>query len=272
MRTAIFFHLVVAFLFLVSPASAETLEIPGTGAVQILLNKLAAEFNQSNPEDNIVIPPSVGSSGGIRLVGEGKNILGRVARPIKAEEEKYDLKYQVFAKDPVLFAVSRKIGVKSLTREQLIEIYSGKIMNWQEVGGKDYPIRLLVREPDDSSFLIIKEQIPAFRTVEFPEQAKFLYHDSEMVEMLQKYSTVIGWLTGSSLNAISGTVVGLALDGVEPTAENVLAGRYPLSGDYAFVYKEKHLTSLARRFIEFLSSEQANRIFDNEGVIPVKNR
>ncbi len=273
MKKFSFLTAAVLFLFFcTASAKAETLEIPGTGAAEILLNKLALEFNKSNQDNKVVIPPSVGSSGGIRLVGEGKNILGRVARPLKDEEKKYGLTYLIFAKDPVLFAVNSKVGIHNLSRIQLINIYKGRVRNWQEVGGNDYPIRLLVREPDDSSFLIIKKHISAFRDIEFPQQAKYLYHDSEMVEMLQKYSTVIGWLTGSSLNTISSKVTGLALDGIEPTAENILSGRYPLSGDYAMVFKEEQLSSLARKFIDFLFSEEAVRVFNAEGVIPVSNR
>ena len=273
MQKLLFVPVALSCLFLsVLPVKAETLVIPGTGAVEILLTKLAVEFNMSNTDSKVVVPPSVGSSGGIRLVAEGENILGRVARPLKEEEKKYGLTYLVFAKDPVLFVVNNKIGVKNLTWNQLVDIYSGQIQNWQDVGGKDYPVRLLVREPDDSSFLIIKEHISAFRNIDFPQQAKYLYHDSEMVEMLQKYSTVIGWLTGSSLNAISSNVTGLALEGVEPTAENILTGNYQLSGDYALVFKDEQLTPLARKFIDFLFSEKAARIFNHEGVIPLSKR
>ena len=266
--------LVVCLLpfFFLSGAAGETLEIPGTGACEILLGKLAEEFNRVNPGDAVSIPPSVGSSGGIRLVGEGKNYVGRVARPLKEHEKKYGLTYKVFAKDPVLFAVSRKVGVEKLTRKQLLELYSGKINNWAEVGGNDLRVRLLIREPDDSSFLIIKENIPAFQNLRFPDHAKSLYHDSEMVEMLQKYSTVIGWLTGSSCNTIREDVIPVSLDGVEPTAANIQDGKYALSGDYAVIYKEGELTPLASKFLDFLFSRKAARLLEDEGVIPVRSR
>ena len=273
MKKLTFIAVTVFYLLLcVSSVKAETLEIPGTGAVEILLNKLAVEFNALNPGNKVVVPPSVGSSGGIRFVGEGENILGRVARPLKEDEKKYGLTYLVFAKDPVLFVLNRKVGIQGLTTTQLIDIFTGHVKNWQEVGGKDYQVRLLVREPEDSSFLIIKKYIPAFRNIDFPEQAKYLYHDNEMIEMLQKYSTVIGWLTGSSFNTISQDVIGLTLDGVEPTAENILNDSYPLSGDYALVFKKEKLNSLARKFIEFLSSREAVQILHDEGVIPVSKR
>ena len=62
-------------LLCISPLRAEILEIPGTGAVEVLLTKLAVEFNKSSEDGKVLVPPSVGSSGGIRLVGEGENIL-----------------------------------------------------------------------------------------------------------------------------------------------------------------------------------------------------
>jgi len=260
------------FLITVPNIAGGILEIPGTGASEILLKKLAIAFNETSPGDVIKVPPSVGSTGGIRLVGDGTNIIGRVSRPLEDEEQKYGLTYWVFAKDPVVFGVSRKVGVHNLTKQQLLDIYSGTVKNWKDVGGKNARVRLLIREPDDSSFLIIKKHIPAFREVRFPDKAKAVYHDNEMVEMLQKFSTVIGWLTGSSLNAISSNVAGVALDGVEPTVENVLNGRYPLVSEYALVFNDERLNPLARQFIQFLSSEEAARIFENEGIIPVTPR
>lgn len=271
MKKYIFSLLVVSCFFLITVPNiaGEILEIPGTGASEILLKKLAVAFNEVHSGDVIKVPPSVGSRGGIRLVGEGSNIVGRVARVIKDEEKKYGLTYWVFAKDPVVFAVSRKVGVDNLTKQQLLDLYSGTVKNWQDVGGQNARVRLLIREPDDSSFLIIKEHIPAFKDVRFPVNAKSVYHDYEMVEMLQKYSTVIGWLTGSSLNTISQKVTSVAVDGIDPTAENILNGRYPLVSDYALVFKDDRLNPLARRFLHFLSSEEAARILENEGVIPV---
>ena len=156
----------------VQPVKAEVMEIPGTGANEFLLKKLAEAFNRENPGDTVVIPPSVGSSGGIRLVGEDERILGRVARSLKKEEAKYGLTYLVFAKDPVVFVVSSRVGVNDLTVQQLIDIYTGKIENWQQVGGQNHPVRLLVREPEDSSLLIIKKHLAPFKDLEFSDKAK----------------------------------------------------------------------------------------------------
>lgn len=255
-----------------SPVTAETLEIPGTGACEAILNELASAFNQQNPEDKIVIPPSIGSGGGIRLVGTGENKVARIARPIKTEEMKYNLSYLVFAIDPVIFAVGKGVVVNNLTQSQLVDIFSGRIRNWKDVGGKDAPIRVLVREPGDSSLNVIKLNIPAFGKIVFPENAKILYHDLEMVEMLNKYKMSIGWLTLSTTNISKNSVRPLAIDGITPNRDNVIAGRYRIIGEYALVYKEKKLSPLARKFIDFIFSDSGREILEKSGLIPLEKR
>jgi phosphate transport system substrate-binding protein len=121
-----------------SKAYAEQLIIPGTGACEILLKELAKEFNAEHPEHEVVIPPSVGSTGGIRQVWEGEAELGRVARDFKKHELNYSLKRLVFARDMVVFVVGSKVGVTNLSAQQLADVFSGKIENWKQVGGNDY--------------------------------------------------------------------------------------------------------------------------------------
>ena len=255
-----------------SPVAAETLEIPGTGACETILNELASAFNQQNPEDRIVIPPSSGSGGGIRLVGTGENNVGRVARPIKTEEMKYNLSYLVFAMDPVIFVSGKGVGVNNLTQSRLVDIFSGRIRNWKEVGGKDAPIRVLVREPGDSSLNAIIDSMPDFAKIVFDDNAKILYHDHEMVETLNKYRMSIGWVTLSTANTGKNSFRPLAIDDVFPSRENTLTGKYRIIGRYALVYKEKQLSPLARKFIDFIFSDSGRGIFVKSGLIPIKKR
>lgn len=255
-----------------SSAIAETLEIPGTGACEAILNELASAFNQQNPKDRIVIPPSIGSGGGIRLVGTGENNVGRVARPIKTEEMKYDLSYLAFAIDPVIFAVGKGVSVNNLTQSRLVDIFSGRIRNWKDVGGKDAPIRVLVREPGDSSLDVIIVNIPDFTKIVFDDTAKILYHDHEMIEMLNKYKMSVGWVTLSTVTTSKNSMRPIAIDDVFPSRENILTGKYRIIGRYALVYKEKQLSPLARKFIDFIFSDSGRGILEKSGLIPIKKR
>ena len=72
-----------AFFFLLccpvgTLAAGQTLEIPGTGSCQAILADLAQAFNQDQSDIQIIVPPSIGSSGGIREVLADRAELGRV--------------------------------------------------------------------------------------------------------------------------------------------------------------------------------------------------
>ncbi len=242
------------------------LVIPGTGACQDILRELATAFNAENPNYEVIIPDSTGSSGGIESVGTGENIIGRIARGIKESEEGYGLTYLPFAKDKVIFAVSGNVEIDNLTTTQIIDIFSGVIVNWNETGGQDSNINVFIREEGDSSLEVINYYITAFESITFTDNAEIYYHDYEMKNALETYSNCIGWLTGSSLIGDT-TIKAITLDGIEPTKENILNGDYKLAGEYAFVFKESKLNDIASAFIDFVFSDSGKQILEDGGLI-----
>ena len=251
------------------PANADILEIPGTGACQVLLKRVARAFNAKYPDQQVLIPNSVGSSGGIRAVRGDRAILARVAQPLKGKEKTYGLSYLVFAKDMVVFTVGAKVTVKNLTTAQLLDLYSGKITNWRELGGKPGLVRLLVRQPGDSSLRVIQEELPAFREIVFPASAKSIHTDPQVLELVQKYKHSICWLTFSALKGAHSPVYPLALDGVAPTLENAQSHTYKLLEPYALIFKKERLNDLARIFINFIFSKECQQLMKEYGVTPV---
>jgi phosphate transport system substrate-binding protein len=123
------------FLF-AAPVFGETLTIPGTGACEPVLADLAAAFNRGNPGEQVTVPPSTGSGGGISSVLKEEASLARVARRLKTEEEKQGLVSIVFARDVVAFVVGREVKLSNLSSNQLEAIFSGKIDNWKAFGGQ----------------------------------------------------------------------------------------------------------------------------------------
>ena len=107
---------------------AKTLVIPGTGACEVVLKALAADFNSQNPGQEVVVPPSIGSSEGIRLVGTDQALLGRVARPLEEKERGYGLRYLPFARDAVIFAVGANVEIKSLTLPSSPTSLTGRLL------------------------------------------------------------------------------------------------------------------------------------------------
>jgi phosphate transport system substrate-binding protein len=261
--------LLVTLCLWAGPVNADFLVVPGTGSCETVLQALAAAFNARSPGGEVQIPASTGSGGGIQAVLNGEAVLARVARPLSEAEVQQGLRHLPFAKDPVVFAVAKNVDVRNLTTAQLIDIFSGNIDDWRQVGGATAPIRVLLREPGDSSLRVIQEHIPAFAGIKFTDRSKALYHVHEMVEMLIKYKHSIGWISHSSLFPVRDSIKALALDNVIPSYQNVKSGRYPLVETEAFIYKQGTLTNLAKRFIIFIFSDAGRNILGQYGLVPI---
>jgi phosphate transport system substrate-binding protein len=256
------------FVFFLSPVvSAAVLAVPGTGACETVMKKLAKAFNERNPIHKVAVPTSTGSAGGIRAVIDDEAAVARVARPLTGEEAGAELTYRAFARDAVVFGVGREVKLRGLSRGQLADIFGGKIGNWREVGGESASIYVLIREDGDSSLNVIREHIGSFNGIVFAKGAKRLYHDYEMVKMLKKYRKAVGWLTASEL--VGTGIKPLAIDGVAATADNLISGRYALVIEYALVYKEARLAGLAREFVDFVFSPPGREVLVSQGLVPV---
>ncbi len=267
-------HAAIAAIFLllssVNPVLGNTLTIPGTGSFEAALRSLAEAFNRQHPGHQIIIPSSIGSGGGIRAIIQGDEFMARVARPLKGDEAAHGLRYVVFAKDAVVFAVGKRVSVNDLSVQQLLGIFSGTITHWNQIGGRYARIRVLTREPGDSSLRIIRDHLSPFADYDPTQFGKRVYHDYEMVRMLGKYGSAIGWGTVSSLHLSAGETHTLAIDGISPTLENLRSGAYPLSADCALVYDPLRITSLGHAFLTWLASETGQEKMNELGLVPVE--
>lgn len=244
----------------------EKIVIVGTGDSQKLLRILARAFEEANPGTIIEVPESIGSSGGIRSTAEGKCDLGRVARTFKEKEKKYNLKYKQFAYSPIVFAVNSSVlGVDNLTTEQIVDIYSGKITLWSDLGGAKRKIYVANREEGDSSRTVLEENLAGFKDIE-TFAGKIVYSTPETVEIIAKHRNTIGYIP---LSMVKGTdLIVMKVDGVYPSLENVQNGSYKLLASFGIVWKG-NLEGLAKAFVEFLFSSEAQEIITENGAIPV---
>jgi phosphate transport system substrate-binding protein len=249
-------------------AQAGELSIPGSGDCEFVLAQLAAAFERTHADAKLAIPASTGSAGGVRSVMERRTVLGRIARALKPEEAAAGIRAQVFGRDAIVFAVGERIKVRSLTETQLAEVFSGRIANWRELGDEPGPLRLIVREESDTSLSVIRARLASFRTLRFDAGAKMVARTPEMIELLARYKTSIGWATLSSLQAGGHAIGSLAVAGVAPGTDSLVNGRYPLSTEYALVYRDDGLTGEAREFLAFVASPAAHGLMHKLGVAP----
>jgi phosphate transport system substrate-binding protein len=241
--------------------------ISGTGDSQELMRALAEAFMKKHSGCEIEVPDSIGSSKGIKAVANGKIDLARVARLLNKDEKKLGLTYQLFAKSPVVFAVHPGVGdINNITSEQIVGIYSGRITDWSQLGGKAGKIYPITREAGDSSLLALNEKLPGFADVN-NLTAKIVYLTPETVAALTGHERTIGYVP---LPAIAGTQLRvLKIDGVYPSLENIRNGKYNLVAYFGVVYKGKP-RELAQRFIDFIYNEEGQKIITAMGAMPAR--
>ncbi len=244
-------------LFLVAiisiTCSAETLEIVGTGDGIELLRTLASEYEKKNPNDKIVIPGSIGSSGGIQQVGTKKYLLGRVARKIKPKEKKFGLVYEPWALSPVVFFTKNNLKLKSLTTQQILDIYSGKIINWKEVNGGNQKIRVISRERTDSSLSVLRKKLPGFSSIN-------LLPNHLVTTTTQKNLLAVSTYDGSIGYGPLHDVIFAGLSHLDIDDMNAKSTEWPLVTEFGFVYYKENRIGLIAKFMSFIGSPNGQNI------------
>lgn len=247
----------------VPAAQADTVTLPGTGDSQDILRKLAKSYNDQHPNRQVEVPDSIGSDGGIRVVGTGESPIGRVARqPNQEEKAKYgDFQYVEFARVPVAFVVNPQAGVQNLSEQQICDIFSGRVSNWKQVGGQDLAIDVQSR-PSGSNLQTIQKNIACFAKLEFSPQAHFNERNSDLVASMQRFAGAIGFMPLSEAEHHGYHIV--TLDGVAPSMP-----QYKLGIGLGFVYKQS-LPAHVQTFINYLKSAPAREILRQTGHVPVE--
>ncbi len=244
-------------------SAAETIELVGTDDGKIVFAAVAEIFNEMTSEVEIILPDDIGSSSGIKAVGRDQALLARVARELRENEAPYGLTYVPFASASVAFFAHKDVGVQELSVQQVLDIYSGKLTNWSEVGGNDVKIRVVNHEEGDSNREVLEDAFPGFKDITVLSKSKTIYDDDEAIELAEKTKGIISY--GNSAEASKFDVVVLSIDGSHPSDMN-----YPYTTVLGFVFKEQNFTGGLKQFVEFATSDAAHEAILEAGGTPLK--
>ncbi len=261
--------LVVSLLWgFTTTSNAEEITICGTGDSQILLRMLAASYEEEHPGSKINVPDSIGSTGGIKATEKGDCELGRVARPIKDTEMKYGLQYKVFAFSPVVFAVNKSVKrISGLSGSQILNIFSGRTTNWKELGGPDIMIKVINREPGDSSRSVLEKNLPGFENIKDPVGIVIEHNTPLTIKTISTNKGAIGYIPLSSVDLSHMRV--LKLDGVAPTKYRVWLREYKPVSPLGIIWKGE-LQGLAKSFFDYLFTNEVQARISRTGLVPAK--
>lgn len=238
----------------------------GSSALLPLAQAAADKFKVKNPDVSIIFNAG-GSGTGLKQVADGSVDIGNsdVAAESKLEEKQasqlVDHKVCVVTIAPVVNKEMAK-EVKSLTKQQLIDIFTGKITNWKEVGGSDETIVLVTRPKTSGTRAIFKE----FALDNNEEMSGSALETDDSGTLLQSVSDnkgAIGYVALSYL-VNNNSVSTVAMDGVEPSMENTYNGTYPVWG-YEHMYTKGEPTRAVKAYLNFITSDEYSSQMEAQG-------
>lgn len=244
--------------------------IMGSTALQPLAEQAARMFMYDRPEANIQVQGG-GSGNGLTAVSQGVVNIGN--SDIFAEEKKginsSELEDHKVAVAGFAVIVNPNAGIDNLTAQQLIDIFTGTIKNWKDAGGNDVPVVLISRPASSGTRAAFKKY--ALKGAEEATSGKALTQDSSGA-VLQAVSSTDGAVSYIGLSYIknNSSIKVLKIDGVEPNAQNISEGKYPI-WSYEHMYTKGPAEGIVKDYIEYIMGDKVKPYIIKLGYIPVSD-
>jgi len=247
-------------------AGAERVTVAGSTTVQPLAEKLAEAFIAANPKVEIDVQGG-GSSVGVKSGGEGTTNIGTVSREVKEEEKTQypDMKIYTIAYDGIAIVVNPEVSVAELSKDQVRDIFSGKITKWSEVGGADAPIVVVAREEGSGTRGAFEELVMG-KDAKILDKALLQNSNGAVRTTVATTPNSVAFLSFGYLDA---SVKALKIGGVEATEANAASGKYPVVRPLVMVTKGEP-TGATKAWLDFILSAEGQKMVVAEGYIAVK--
>lgn len=269
---------IAALLFtaLVLPlTAARPISIKGSDTMVIMNARLAEAFMAANPGTMVQVTGG-GSGVGIAALINGTTDIAAASRPIKASEvEKLKARFATtgyawpIARDGLSVYLNASNPVKELTLAQLRDIYTGRITNWNQVGGKDAPILLYARENSSGTYQYFKDNVLMGK--DYSPRAQTLQGTAAVVNAVAKDANGIGY--GGAAYAKGIRFAGIRKDdrsaAVVPSLETVRSGQYPISR-YLYLYTRVKPSKEMKSFIDWATGPEGQALVTKVGYFPIK--
>jgi phosphate transport system substrate-binding protein len=239
----------------------------GSTTVQPLAEKLATAFMVMNPKIKVDIKGG-GTAVGIKAASDGTANIGASSRELTKDDP--SLVKFMLARDGIAIIVHPSNPVSDLAKAQIVDIFSGKITNWKQVGGADKDIHVAAREEGSGTRTAFQELVmgkdASGNAINIVKNA-ILQNSSGAI--MQVVKSDAGAISFDSFGYVDGSVKALAVDGVAASAANAKSGAYPVVRPLYFLTKNQP-AGILKIFIDYCTGAEAQKIVTGEGYISVQ--
>jgi phosphate transport system substrate-binding protein len=248
---------------------AENRRIVLTGASTIapLAAEIGKRFEALHPGVRVDVQTG-GSSRGASDLRHGLNDIAMISRDLNADEK--DLHPFAIARDGVCIILHKNNPVATISDAQVVDIYTGKIANWKELGGPDAPITVVNKAEGRSTLELFCNY---FKLKNVNIKPHVVIGDNEQgIKTVAGNPHAIGYVSigTAEYDVEHGTPIKLLpVGGVDATSENVANGKFPLSRPLHLVTKSEP-SGLVKEFIDFAMSDKVHDLVREQSFVPMQ--
>ncbi len=259
---------------LVTLGTAKEVVVKGSDTMLNLVQNLAEAYSGAHPDATVSVTGG-GSGVGISAVINKQTDIGNASRSIASKEISTarangvnPVEY-VVAIDGVCIIIHASNSVAKLTMNQLGQIYSGKITNWNAVGGPNRKISLYGRQPSSGTFVYVRDEAVKG---EYAASMRQMNGNAQIVEGVKADSGAIGYVGVGYAREQGIKILTLSKDGnnyYSPLDEKAInSNTYPLARPL-FQYTNGKAKGDAKDFIAFEVSPEGQKIVNDQGFYPL---
>ena len=255
----------------VSNAHADRLVIKGSDTLGAkLVPQLAEQFKAQHSGTTFDIAAE-GSTTGIAAIIDGTAEIGMSSRRAKSSEvgaaaaKGRSMKPVIVAYDGIAVIVNSANPVKSLTKKQVEQIFTGDVTDWSAVGGSGGKISIYTRNTSSGTYSEFKEL--AMKKRDYAGSSQKMAGNEQIAAEVGKNPNGAGYV-GMAYTKASGTKV-VSIDGATPSVKSVQDHSYPYWRP-TFYYTNGEPSGLAKQFVDFTLSSGGQKIVAQVGFVPIK--
>ena len=243
------------------------LAITGSSTVAPLAAEIAKRFESEHPGVRIDVQTG-GSSRGVADARRGSADIGMASRALK-ESESGLLSFTI-ARDGICVILNSANPIKELTEQQVVDIYTGKIDNWSQVGGNDAPITVVNKAQGRSTLELFLEY---FKLEATQVAADVIIGDNEQgIKTVSGNKNSVCYVSvgAAEYSAETGVPIKLLpLNGVPANIETVADGSFPLNRPLNLLTNAPP-KGLKKVFIDYAKSQKVHDLVTDLYFVPVK--
>ena len=190
-----------------------------------------------------------------------------------AKDQNVPLEVQAIGLDAPVFLINSDNPVESLTQQEIVNLYAGRITNWSQVGGADLPIIAYQRIENSGSQVMVEAQV--MKDVPMMDAPREMRPSEmgELIDVISSYKNTADSIGYSVYYYVHNMYMQdgiklLSIDGVAPTTETIASGAYPYRQPfYAVIRADAPADSPARQLFDFLATAEGRALVEQAGYV-----